>query len=383
MADVIFHRTEFPMNIVNVPFVAAVLNAHFETESLADSRNSISRNISVFTLLAELKDRVNGQMDHTRQVYYEELVGETSSNRTKITTELFSNGRQATIDDLLAALANFDALLTFMLSPAIDAKDVVIINAVRLAFNKLAEPGLRTWFAHFQGSHPWLCHAFLADIHTFLSEFMTFSQDATSVKQTIQGTKVATTALDDFQATFDSVLIVWQTTLKGQSVGPYAAEPMTWRSFSDDMKQPPSKKPKTQGTDVPGRRAPDSGRVRERRPGGSDPDKGLFSYAAGVRPTGLPQLPGGRNICMGFCKQGSVCSFENCKYAHLTSNRGSVADLEAVDAWIVSNPGVSWVGGKPALLQTRRRPNTGPDTNAGTPPGPAAPSGTPPGPARG
>jgi hypothetical protein len=118
--SVIKNRTNMPMGVLNLPFVAAFIHGHYGTSSMHDAQMVVGQNLMIFSFLPARMESVGYKhvLDEANAMHGEQMVGETTSNSTKISTNLFSSGEQRTHQNLLSAVANLHGALTFMIDPS-------------------------------------------------------------------------------------------------------------------------------------------------------------------------------------------------------------------------------------------------------------------------
>jgi hypothetical protein len=163
--SVIHHNTNMLMGVVTAAFIGAVIKVYWLSTNLHDTNGVIGQNLSVFTLLPAKKESVRYKhiRDKTNTVHGEQMVGETSSNTTKISTELFSSGEQSTYIDLKAPVSNVHALLLFMVDET-DHKTSRILLDLTSLYDMLASHSFEEWFQYYStGDVTWLCHSILVD----------------------------------------------------------------------------------------------------------------------------------------------------------------------------------------------------------------------------
>jgi hypothetical protein len=115
--SVIKHKTDLPVGIINALYVAAFVNRHWGKLMMHEQGAVIGhQSLTIFSLLrvAASSAGYKHALDDASVIYSEQLVGEHSSNSTKIDTNLFSSGQQKTYDDCLATIANLHACLTLL-----------------------------------------------------------------------------------------------------------------------------------------------------------------------------------------------------------------------------------------------------------------------------
>jgi hypothetical protein len=164
---VIEHKMDLPVGIINASYVAAFVNGHWSKLMMHEQGAVVSQTLTIFLLLrvAASSASYKHALDDASVVYSEQLVGEHSSNLTKIDTNLFSSGQQKTYDDCLAAIANLHACLTFMLK---EGTSSYVIKRLEFLFTTLADYKFESWFNyHVSNDVTWLCHSVLIDLHNY------------------------------------------------------------------------------------------------------------------------------------------------------------------------------------------------------------------------
>jgi hypothetical protein len=165
--SVIEHKTDLPVGIINASYIAALVNGHWGKLMMHEQGAVVGQSLTIFLLLQVVASSAGYKhaLNDASVVYSEQLVGEHSSNSTKIDTNLFSSGQQKMYDDCLAAIINLHACLTFMLK---EGTSSYVIKHLVVLFMTLADYKFKSWFNyHASNDVTWLCHSVLIDIHNY------------------------------------------------------------------------------------------------------------------------------------------------------------------------------------------------------------------------
>ena len=115
--DWIKRLTEFPH--IDTFFAQMLKRCQWKTTALDEEAAQLKRQISVLMFKRQPvkgtgKQAYESHIAGTHQVENEASIGETTSNRTRMSTECFTGGRMETMSDYLALVANLLALFTLI-----------------------------------------------------------------------------------------------------------------------------------------------------------------------------------------------------------------------------------------------------------------------------
>jgi hypothetical protein len=115
--SVIENKTNMPMGVLNLPFVAVFVHGHYGTSSMHDAQMVVGPHLMIFSFLPARRESVGYKhvLDEANAVHGKQMVDETKSNSTKISTNLFSSGEQCTHQNLLSPISNLHGALMFMI----------------------------------------------------------------------------------------------------------------------------------------------------------------------------------------------------------------------------------------------------------------------------
>lgn len=345
--SVIHHKTDMPTGAFTLAFVAAFLNGHWGSGLIQEELSSVGHNLTIFALLRAVADTVGFKRayEETQNVQNEQYMGETASNTTKAQQGLFTNGKQETYDDLLAAVANLDAALIFMLKNKEAITSTLVIH-LRALFSYLAGSDFNTWYQqHAKDNVTWLCHSVLVDVHMLARQMILMSELPANQRLALKDQPIkASTALADYMLQYTSTLQKWTMAVQNNSLQSYVSAPATWIVKKDEKqakgqhktpKQPaPSKKPNDSWGRFEGSPA-----VRP-----SNPSMGLIDVQNPAALRSAPRLSSGQRSCHDFiCKDRSCARGHGCNFAHI-STRSDQADLDILHTWADNTTGVTWIG---------------------------------------
>ena len=394
-SSVIHHNTNMPMGIVTAAFVGAFIKVYWLSTNLHDSNGVVGQNLSIFTLLPAKKESIGYKRvrDETNTAHGEQMVGETSSNTTKISTELFSSGEQRTYADLKAAVSNVHALLSFMVDES-ERKTSRVLSDIESLYDMLASHSFEDWFNYFAtGDVTWLCHSILIDVHNVLRHMVLVSMSPQLVRDVISQTDIpAKKALADVEQAIAVTIHKWTTSTNQNNLSSYNSEPSTWaklRKASETLDANKKKKGggrngsagsnndgTTNGTTNNSNNNNNNNRNNNRNggtnnswgnfsgaPRPSNPDLGLIVVTNQSALRSCPTVGDNKRVCHNFISKGKSCEHgRNCNFAHV-SNRSNVADLTNLYQWAESTDGISWSA--PVPNQRRQGQPNGGSANTG------------------
>ena len=371
--SVIEFHTDMPLGVINQAFVAAFTSGHFTGALLHEQDGMVGQNLSIFSFLKANEDSSGYKRarDLTNQTYNEAMVGESPSNATKISTNLFSSGDQRTYTDMLVAIANLHAAVSFMIDPA-EAKACRALHVLEALFSQLASSEFKAWFNyHSKGSVTWLCHGILVDVHNVFRQIVLVASSPTNQRAVIVGkTLKASDVLVDLDTMLASVTQKWNITTSNNTIGDYNSEPSTWRSMAPPETPAPKKKPRPNITPDGNDKNGSWGRLDGAPPPtrkASNPDFGLIKMKNQLSFRKVPKMSSGKNACREFVTKGLSCVHgRTCKFEHISTNSNQ-ADVMAMYQWAQAADGVEWLAPTPKRTLTKADdPNSDNGANGGS-----------------
>ena len=376
-SSVIHHNTNMPMGVVTPAFVGAFIKVYWLSTNLHDTNGVVGQNLSVFTLLPAKKESVGYKRirDETNTAHGEQMVGETSSNTTKISTELFSSGEQSTYLDLKAAVSNVHALLSFMVDES-ERKSSRILLDITSLYDMLASHNFEEWFQYYAtGEVTWLCHSILVDVHNVLRHMVSVSMAPANLRDVINQTDIkASKALVDVEQAIAVTIQKWNTAINQNNLSSYNSEPSTWaklRKASENQESNKKSKsgkggknsstgPNNDGSTNGSNNNSNNTRNNNRNngtnnswgnfsgaPRPSNPSFGLLDVTNQSAVHTCPTVGDNKQVCHKFITKGRSCEQgQNCRFAHITS-RSNAADLATLHQWAESTNGITWLGAAP------------------------------------
>jgi hypothetical protein len=299
------------------------------------------------------------------------MVGETSSNMTKISMELFSSGEQSTYIDLKVAVSNVHALLLFMVDD-MDCKTSHILLDLTSLYDMLASHSFEEWFQYYStGDVTWLCHLILVNIHNVLCHMVIISMMPSLIRDIISQTNItASKVLTDLEQVIAVTIHKWTTSINQNNLSSYNSKPSTWaklRKTSDTQdlnKKPKSGKGSKNSSIGSNSDGPTNGNNNNSNtnhnnnhnngtnnswgnflnmPCPSNPAYGLVNVMNQSAIHTCPTVRDNKPMCHKFITKGRSCKQgQNCCFAHITS-RSNAANLATLHQWAASTKGISWL----------------------------------------
>jgi hypothetical protein len=365
--SVINHHTDLPMGIIAPGFVAA-----FWLASMIHECNAIvSQNLSVFSFLSAKMESAGYKhlLKETNTAFGEQMVGETSSNTTKLSMDLFSTGKQSAYDDLKTTVANLHTGLMFMLNKK-EWKSSRIINNIESLFNTIASPAFKHWFSWYAtGNITWLCHLILINVHNVFCQMVLITSNPTCLNAIIAQEPInATDMLADLEMSFAMTIQKRNMTINQNSLSAYNLEPSTWRLFrqsseSQDLnKKPKPTKNKSQSHTNSGTGKVSNGGTNtssnsswghfnnsSQVPRGSYPNLGMLEAVNQSALLTCLKVSNGKKACHNFIVKGCSCKHgQNCCFKHVTT-RSDAANLSTLHR-VVNTEGITWITPDPKMV---------------------------------
>ena len=152
---------EFPH--IDTFFTQAIKRCQWKATPLDEEEGQLKRQLSVL-MFKRQPVRGPGKKDYeshiagTHQVENEASIGETTANRTRMSTECFTEGRIDTMDDYLALIANMIALFTLMFEFDWNNAQVqpTIVSFLMDEADLMDATDTRTWYRKFMSTAPWI-----------------------------------------------------------------------------------------------------------------------------------------------------------------------------------------------------------------------------------
>lgn len=349
--SVIENKTNMPMGVLNLPFIAAFVHGHYGSSSMHDAQTVVGQNLTIFSFLPAGTETVGYKrvLDEANAVHGEQMVGETTSNATKISTNLFSSGDQRTYQNLLTAVANLHGALTFMIDPS-EVSSSRIIKDLESLFAILVSHNFETWFNfHSTGTVTWLCHSILVDVHNVFRQAVAIASTPAYLRSVLENKPIkASEAVADLDIAFKTTVQKWSTATNQNALSSYNSEPSTWQLFNAGSTDA-SKKQRTDKKDKSKGRGNSWGSFDSQPPPAraSNPNYGMLEVTNNSVLRSIPRLRNNKTPCHDFICKGRSCSRgRDCNYEHL-SLRSDAADIDNLYRWATSTNGVTWIGPAP------------------------------------
>jgi hypothetical protein len=293
-------------------------------------------------------------LDEANAVHSEQMVGKTMSNSTKISTNLFSSGKQHTHQNLLSAVLNLHGALTFMIDPSKDSSSCIIKDLEEL-FAILVSHEFRSWFNyHLTSTVMWLCHSILVDIHNVFCHIIAIVSMPAYLWAVLEQQPIkASEALADLDIAFKTTILKWNTAVNQNALLLYNSEPSTWQLLnlgcSDSSKKQCTNKTSNK----------DKGKGKTKLWGsfnGHTPPRASNLNLSMIEVTNallaplhsIPCLHSNKPACHDFicCKGHSCLRGCNCNFKHLTT-WSDVGDINNLHHWASTTDGVMWIAPVP------------------------------------
>jgi hypothetical protein len=220
------------VGIINASYIAAFMNGHWGKLIMHEQGTVIGQSLTIFLLLqvAASSAGYKHALNNASVVYSEQLVGEHSSNLTKIDTNLFSSFQQKMYDDCLAAITNLHACLTFMLK---EGTSSYVIKCLEVLFMTLADYKFESWFNyHASNDVTWLCHSVLIDVHNYSCTIVSMAMHPDNQSKALKNeTITVSAAIREEQLAHVHMITKWDLVTSQNSLSSYSSEPSTYTHF--------------------------------------------------------------------------------------------------------------------------------------------------------
>jgi hypothetical protein len=354
-----YFPTLFPYVIINAIFTAALMGGHWATEPVHVDSSSLGQTLGVLTFAptktntAEHKKR---QIEETNSILGKDLVGASSSQRTKASLTIFEGGNVSYHAQAMSTIANLHAALAVFDGPE-QTTPAISMTCLKEAFCFLAQPDMKLWIDHFThgtgGEHsPYLL---ILDLHNSWIHLARFATNPKYIcAAVLNDEEIPASALTFYKAAHSSVISKWQRAVASDTLGPYVFPPSTW--VSPKVKEQTKKTPKHNKLLTPGGsskgQSGSGGPPDRRQPGGarapgSDPNFRLIISPDSVH-NGLQLSSSGKPLCLAFARKGNSCTQGfNCPHQHVSMRTALIPDRQTIEKWVADTPNVSWATGRP------------------------------------
>ena len=374
-----YFSTIFPYVIINAIFTAALMSGHWATEPVHVESTSLGQTLGVLTFAPTKTNTAEHkrQIDETNSILGEDLVGASSSQRTKASLTIYEGGNVGYYAQALSTIANLHAAMAVCDGPD-QSTPAISMKCLMEAFCFFAQPDMKLWVERFTrgtgGEH--LPYSLILDLHNSWIHLARFATNPKYIRAVLNDEEIPASALAFYRATHSSVISKWQKAVASDTLGPYVSPPSTW--VSPKVKEQAKKTPKQTDSSTPGgskERSGSGGPPDRRQPGGtrapgSDPNFGMIIAPDSVR--NGPQLSSGKRLCLAFARKGKSCTQGyNCPHQHASTRTALISDLQTIEKWVADTPNVTWATGRPHRLNETPTGGTTPSTppaNPGQPP---------------
>ena len=154
-----------------------MLQAHVHMGSIDGDVDSIRKSFTVLTLLSPQTshcDEYTSLINSSRNAEVECLLDQPSEKRAEVKKEVFIKGRQETIDDVIALIANLFAFTRFWVRMDIndlESYPFVLQLLVEIA-NVISTREYRKLDDSFVGGHEFMAHTLIAYVFNIFSLFV-------------------------------------------------------------------------------------------------------------------------------------------------------------------------------------------------------------------
>jgi hypothetical protein len=200
----------FPLAAINVAFVSAFQKGQWTDQPLQSKSAALGQNLGFLTFSPSHTGSADykRQWDETNVVLGEDKVDVDTTQRTKISVQLFKGGKITMHSHLMATIANLYVTLKVAEKPGQVSKDLILTSLTEV-FSLLAQTNMWDWierssFRGGPGEH--LPYALALEIHMSLLPLVTFPMKLEMIHKVINKEDIPTSALAFYKATHAELL---------------------------------------------------------------------------------------------------------------------------------------------------------------------------------
>ena len=330
---------EFPY--LSQTLITYALQAHYHSGSIDKNMESLKKSFNVLTLLApphNASDEYSGYINSSKNVEVDRLLDQPAEKRSSIRKEIFIKGRQDTLEDVIAFIANISVFARFWIKMDNDKQPLLIQLITELA-DFLSSSEYKSFHDKFKTCKVYMPHTLITYIFNIVSIFIKMAKTPQvtrkfKITNTVDHKEVKMAIM--MHSTLMDQLQLCSVTSSTQNI--FAQAPVSFKIFCPSLYKSPE--PKTCLLPKRPYSLLNQEHLDEPKRHKSEP-KGAIINTTGrkiVFPRGLEQ-----KYCADFLDSSSVCSHGNsCKFVHALYPKGFTKnDLPIIDKHIADTRGLS------------------------------------------
>jgi hypothetical protein len=208
-----YFSTLFPYVIITAIFTAALMGGHWATEPVHVESSSLGQTLGVLTFAPTKTNTAEHkrQIDKTNSILGKDLVGASSSQRTKASLTIFEGGNVSYHAQAMSTIVNLHAALAICDGPD-QTTPAISMTCLKEAFCFLAQPDMKLWVDHFThrtgGKH--LPYLLILDLHNSSIHLAPFATNPKYICAVLNDEEIPVSALTFYKATHSSIISNWQ-----------------------------------------------------------------------------------------------------------------------------------------------------------------------------
>ena len=187
LADDISRERSYLSRASKFPFlsntlITYALQAHFHSGAIDGNMESLKKSFSVLALLAppaNSTDEYNGYINSSKNIEVDRMLDQPNEKRASIRKEVFIKGKQESIDDVIAFIANIIVYARFWVK--MDAENTedqpYIVQLITEIADYLSSSEFKSFYDRFKRSTVFMPHTLIAYIFNIFSTFIKMAKN--------------------------------------------------------------------------------------------------------------------------------------------------------------------------------------------------------------
>ena len=319
---------------LNDTLVALIINCMFHKHLLDQNMDLLNKRVSVLNFLAKPE---HGQSHEEYKKYIarnnasemEGVVDEAIEKRLAKDKTVFTKGRQDTLPDITAALANLIFVLEFLCDPIDCAETPGILTMLHKLAKKVTDPEFKEFYNYNKSEMPWIPYSILCHIQSILKAHAIAASDVHTLRHVENDATPDPRVLTLANSQFDYIINNYDLCISTNNPGFFASKPLGYAAKRKaDRDHNSINQPK-----------------RERSNNDSATNAAKKGWLVTTGDIKFPDLKHSKKPCLFFIIEGKYCRRKpsECSYDHKTYPRGfKKEDQATICKWVKETPAVTF-----------------------------------------
>ena len=186
LADDISKEKSYLSRASKFPFlsqtlISYALHAHYHTGSIDKSIDSLKKSFNILALLApptNSDDEYSGYINSSKNVEVERMLDQPTEKRSSIRKEIFIKGKQDTLEDVTAFIANIIVFARYWVKMEDDEKNQpLVIQMISEVADFLSSSEYKSFHEMFKNKKVFMPHTLIAFIFNIVSVFVKMAKN--------------------------------------------------------------------------------------------------------------------------------------------------------------------------------------------------------------